>query len=268
MADIPFANDPAAGGGGADRGSRRLAGAGAVLRRLARWAWFVEDELLGLSMVVGRGAVCLDVGAEFGVYTGALADLVGPRGAVHSFEPLAGPTRTLVAGVRALGCRNVWHHQVALGASEGHGAMSLPWRRGLPVHGRAFLTTGARGVGPNREFATSSPVAVEVTTIDAVCDRAAIERVDFIKADVEGAELAVLQGAVATLTAHRPALLLEIEARHLAKYGTHPADLVGWLTDRGYLMHTWNGGTWTKADAVTDEHRNYLFVTGDRAVSE
>lgn len=30
--------------------------------------------------------------------------------------------------------------------------MSLPFRRRMPVHGRAFLTTGANGAGPNAEF--------------------------------------------------------------------------------------------------------------------
>jgi hypothetical protein len=56
-------------------------------------------------------------------------------------------------------------------------------------------------------------VLIDVTTLDAFFasqDRGP----DFIKIDVEGHELAVLEGARQTLQSRRPALLIEIEARH------------------------------------------------------
>ncbi|MFD0804413.1 FkbM family methyltransferase, partial [Streptomonospora algeriensis] len=139
---------------------------------------------------------------------------------------------------------------------------------GLPVHGRAFLTTGARGAGPNAEFGGERPVHTRVTTLDALVEELGLQRVDFVKADVEGAEPAVLDGAVRTLRRYRPALLLEIEDRHLAKYGARAADLVTRLAEMGYGMRVWAGGAWRSADRVREGHRgciSHSAITGSPA---
>jgi FkbM family methyltransferase len=253
-------NSPAA-----TRRSRRLAGFTRVLRWAAPRYSFVEEEVLGLRGVVKPGDVCFDIGAEYGLYTYPLAELVGARGQVHSFEPLPGPMRVLSAGVGLLGCRNVRRYPMALSHEAGRGELSLPRRRGLPVHGRAYLTTGARDQGPNAEFATSVPIHVEVSSLDDICARQGIQRVDFVKADVEGAEPAVIEGAEEILAAHRPTLLLEIEDRHLAKYGKSAADLVSLLAGHGYRMHHWRDGGWRHVAKVTTERRNYLFTADARA---
>lgn len=231
----------------------------ATLNLLARRTPWVEDEIQGLAAVVRPGAVCLDVGAEYGLYTQALAGLVGPRGRVLAVEPLPGAFRILSALVAARGRRNVSVRRLALGEHEARGVLSLPYRNGLPVHGRAYLTSGARDAGPNVEFASAREVEVEVVSLDELCARENLGRVDFVKADVEGAELSVLRGARATLEAHHPALLLEVEERHTRKYGYGAADLVGWLADLGYAPSRWTGAGWTAVDGVDEAHRNYLF---------
>ncbi|MQA86924.1 MAG: FkbM family methyltransferase [Streptosporangiales bacterium] len=243
-----------------DRSGLRLEFLNSALRMFARRTHFVEDEILGLREVIEPGSACIDVGAEYGLYTYVLARLVGPGGTVHSIEPLPGPFRFLSAGIRASGCHNVRKYRVALGEQSGQGVLSLPWRRGLPVHGRAFLTTGAKGLGPNVEFGSARDVATDVLTLDELCAREGVERVDFIKADVEGAEAALLHGGQSTLEAHRPALLLEIEERHLAKYGAEPTEIVDFLAGRGYAMYVWHSGRWRETAEVTTTRRNYLFM--------
>ncbi|MFJ8309544.1 MULTISPECIES: FkbM family methyltransferase [unclassified Streptomyces] len=242
------------------RPGRRATGVAAALRWAAPRCSFVEEEVAGLGEFVASGDVCLDVGAEYGLYTWTLAALAGPSGRVHSVEPLPGPARWLRTGARLLGCRNVTVHRTALGARPGPGTLSLPRRGGLPVHGRAFLTQGACGPGPNSEFRTSRPVRTPVQTLDQLVRREGIEKLRFVKADVEGAELAVLSGAQEVLRRCRPALLLEIESRHLDKYGAQPADIVSHLQDFGYGLHRRHRGRWTETTRITDDCRNYLFV--------
>lgn len=236
-----------------------------VLRLLARHTSFAEDEILGLEAFVEPGHICLDIGAEYGLYTHVLTRLVGPSGAVHSIEPLPRAFRLLSAGLCLSCCRNARLYRVALGERAERSTLSVPWRRGLPVHGRAFLTTGAKGQGPNAEFASSRAVDVDVLTLDELCAQEHVDRVDFVKVDVEGAELAVLRGGQAMLARCHPTLLLEIEARHLSKYRTTPAEVVSWLATRGYSMRIWRDGVWQTADQVTTAGRNYLFVHPDRA---
>ncbi|GGS60335.1 FkbM family methyltransferase [Streptomyces violaceus] len=232
-----------------------------ALCALSRRFSFVEDETDGLRHVVRDGDVCLDIGAEYGVYTYALSYVAGPKGCVHGFEPLPGPYRVLGAGVRLLCGGRAHAHRLALGDRPRDAAvMSLPYRRGLPVHGRAFLTDGARGLGPNEEFAGERRPVVRVGTVDEVVAAAGLPRVDFVKADVEGAEPLVLAGAAGTLLRDRPTLLLEIEERHLAKYGARAGRLVGELRDAGYSMFLWREGRWRRVDRVTGAHRNYLFT--------
>ncbi|ROQ95304.1 FkbM family methyltransferase [Streptomyces sp. 2132.2] len=243
---------------GARRGARSAAVA-AALRWGAVRLPFVEDEVAGLARLVRPGTVCVDVGAEYGLYTWVLADLTGPAGRVHSVEPLPGPARWLRTTARLLGSAQVTIHRTALAAGPGRGLMSLPHRGGLPVHGRAYLTDGAEGPGPNREFRTARRVAVPVRTLDQLAETAGDAPIGFVKADVEGAELAVLRGGSRTLSRHRPTLLLEIEDRHLAKYGTRSADLPEHLAGYGYRAHRWSGRRWTEVDRITDDCRNYLF---------
>jgi hypothetical protein len=68
----------------------------------------------------------------------------------------------------------------------------------------------------------------------------------------------VLEGGKEVIEAYRPAMLIEIEARHTARYGHSPEDVAGWLLKRGYAMHTWRRG-WREVDRVEPGIRNYLF---------
>ncbi|GAA1218067.1 FkbM family methyltransferase [Kitasatospora nipponensis] len=223
----------------------------------------MEPEVAGLRRLVRPGAVCLDIGAEYGLYTWTLSALTGPTGQVHSVEPLRGPAGWLTTVATALGCRNVTVHRMAMADRVQRGTMSLPWRRLLPVHGRAYLTEGSSGPGPNAEFAVSRSVPTLVRTVDDLCRSAELKRVDFIKADVEGAEAGVLTGAFSTLLRDRPLLLLEIEDRHLLKYDLAAADIVRRLTvTLGYGMYRWDRGGWNPVAQVTEDCRNYLFSAG------
>ncbi|AOS62485.1 FkbM family methyltransferase [Actinoalloteichus hymeniacidonis] len=230
-----------------------------VLRWLAVRTSFVEKEILGLDTVVRPGDTCIDIGAEYGLYTYQLLKLVGAQGAVHTVEPQPSLVKALRLAMRALGASNVHVHSTAVGSASGSGVLSLPRRNGLPVHGRAFLTTGAKNEGPNAEFASRKPLRVPVITLDELCDREGLKEVHFIKADVEGAELTLLEGATKILKEQRPALLLEIEDRHLAKFEHRAEDLVGRLAELDYVPYVWQDG-WRKVERVTEVYRNYLFT--------
>jgi FkbM family methyltransferase len=225
---------------------------------LARRTRYLEAEMLGLKDLVGPGSVCVDVGAAAGLYTAALSRLAGPSGRVHSVEPLAfaHPVWTRVLGTG--GARNVQRHVLALGAEPGRGVMSVPVGRYGLVTGRSFLADRCRGLGSNAEFAGQVEVSVPVTTLDGLCEPDGLDRLDFVKIDVEGAELGVLQGAEQVIAKFRPALLVEIEARHTARYDYGPQDVADWLARRGYTMYAWQRG-WQETGQVGAGTRNYMF---------
>ncbi|MFJ4876269.1 FkbM family methyltransferase [Streptomyces sp. NPDC088745] len=158
------------------RTTRRARGRAAAPQGAAPRLDFVEDEVAGLAGFVGPGDVCPDTGAEHGLHTWALSALAGPYEQGCGVEPLPGPARRLRHTARTLGRADVAVHRTALGPRTGHGTPSPPRRHGIPVHGRAHLTEGAAGPGPNAEFRTSRPVRTTVRTPDQLVARAGLEK--------------------------------------------------------------------------------------------
>lgn len=243
--------------------SRRVRGVARVLRLLADRTSVLEPEIEGLDQHVLRGDTCLDIGAEYGLYTIGLAALAGSSGRVVAFEPNPSLARWLRIVTRVLRIPRVTVANTALGDAVGWTELSVPRRNFLPVHGRAFIVAGASGEGANTEFSSSRHRRVRMETLDEVCRARGIERVDFVKADVEGAELAVLHGGIEVLKNSQPTLLLEIEQRHLDRYDCRAEDVVDVVLAQGYSMHVWRGARWAPVCEIDIECRNYLFVPPD-----
>lgn len=148
----------------------------------------------------GKGDVVLDLGANLGTSAILLSDLVGVGGRVYSFEPVFNDL--LERNVRANGLGNVEVVPVAVGPRVGEvrfrvtdfGLDSRQQRDGHDTRGRI----------------------VPMTTVDAFVDERGIDRVDFIKLDVEGGEEGALRGATETISRHRPRLAV-------ASYHTDPS---------------------------------------------
>jgi hypothetical protein len=97
---------------------------------------------------------------------------------------------------------------------------------------------------------------VPVVTVDDTVAELGLDRVDFIKIDVEGGELGVLQGAEGTLLRDQPLLLFEVNVFCLWRYGrTLPQDLFSWVRER--YAHT----------AVIDYQGTITPIEGDATVN-
>jgi FkbM family methyltransferase len=241
------------------RSNWRVRTAHGLYRFATRLHW-AEPELLGLDAVVRTGDEVIDVGAALGMYTVPLADLVGRAGRVSSFEP----QRRGIFTVRLLRVLTGPHRgrvsRVALGPREGTSTIVVPYHNGFPIFGHGHVEAGADDEH-GRQHRSHAPMS----TIDSWCAQNQIGRVSFIKVDVEGFEPAVIEGAIATIDRDRPSLLLEIEDRHLARYGRTAAGFVSEIHERWpeYRMYSWVDGSWALTAEVAPEVRNYLFATKD-----
>jgi len=194
-----------------------------------------EPEARALDALVPEGGVCVDAGGHFGQYAHILSRLAGPRGVVHSFEPLAYNRRVFELVVRA---PNVVLHPVALGAARGS----------------VRIEVMARNTGEAHVSETSGEV-VDVVPLDDLD----LPRLDFIKIDVEGFEVDVLRGAARLIERFRPAILCEIQ-EHSRRYGHTPEQAFAFLAAYGYRAHVWEDGKLVAVDGPKRGTINYIFT--------
>jgi FkbM family methyltransferase len=190
-----------------------------------------------MARSVARGAVVVDVGANYGYYSLLLGDLVGPAGHVYAIEPNPAAAALLRRSVALNGfAGRTTICEVAAGATDG-GTATLFVPHGEPknaaiVPDAALLPDGAAHDVP-------------VTTLDSLL--IAHPRIDFIKIDAEGAEQGIVAGLARTFQVHRPDMVLEFNA---ARYAD-PAGFLGELTALyGPLRHVDFAGN---AVAITTE---------------
>jgi FkbM family methyltransferase len=186
------------------------------------------------------GDVALDVGGCWGDTALWLAHHVGEQGAVHTFEPTP-RNRALLERNLALNPDlalrvTVWEDPLGPTPDE-------------PVWVRDSVSAGAQMQGelPAEDDPHGrESVELRTETIDALVARGALPRVDFLKIDVEGADVGVLEGAARTLQEQRPKLALACYHR--------PDDVVRFpdLVDSLGLAYRWylQCSTMTPVDTV------------------
>ncbi|HUO69181.1 MAG TPA: FkbM family methyltransferase [Solirubrobacteraceae bacterium] len=145
------------------------------------------------------GDVVVDAGGCWGDTALWLAHVVGPSGHVHTFEPTPGNRRLLDHNLSlnpGLAPRiTVWPDP--LGAVPGE-------RVWIPDVVAAGATMQAQAPDdPQRRM-----IELPIQSIDALVAAGGLPRVDFLKVDVEGADLGVLEGAAETIRSHRPRLAI------------------------------------------------------------
>jgi hypothetical protein len=69
----------------------------------------------------------------------------------------------------------------------------------------------------------------------------------------------VLRGGQSTIATLKPLVMVEVEDRHLERFGVSSGQIADWFTSRGYRMSVWDSGNWREIDVVAVRFRNYLF---------
>lgn len=143
---------------------------------------------------VQAGAVCLDVGANVGPVTLALAQQAAPAGSVYAIEPGPPMFRRLEQNLARNPVLAPSIHLANLGLSDSPG--TLYWSEDMNNRGNGGLSqTGA--------------VAVPVDTLDNFVAQRQLTQLDFVKIDVEGMEEHVIRGGMKTWETLRPVLYFE-----------------------------------------------------------
>lgn len=194
-----------------------------------------EPELLAVGRLIQPGSVVLDIGGSFGIFALFMAHFAGSKGKVHSFEPGRFSFEQITANVALNGFTDrIAVHRVA--ASDKPATLQLFHIGDAPV---TFSVGGGAGIAA--EEVPAVRVADQIPAEDAA-------RVSFIKIDVEGYEIAALEGARPILEANHPAIMFEVSADALARQGQTPADVFAFLSSFGYRFWMLDSGRFVAQD--------------------
>jgi FkbM family methyltransferase len=175
----------------------------------------------------------LDVGANVGFLAVPLAQAVYPRGALVAFEPLAANFHRLRENLRINGVLNDDAiYQLGLSDRRAVAMLSLrgDFRNGAATGNAAIVEGEGHGFDVER---------IELETLDDVFPRLKLDRLHFIKLDIEGHEIAFLAGAAATIKQFRPVIYTEINDFYFAERGERAAELFSrWADEHSYDFAT------------------------------
>ena len=190
------------------------------------WTGFHEfNEMRFLNRYLRPEMTFIDVGANQGEYSLFAARRV-TRGRVLAFEPTTHFFERLNFNIQINGIKNI--HPFKMGLSDHRGEVPIYFNadNDLNHEGLASLFT------QNEEDQNQEVIRLDV--LDEVTVRERIDRIDFIKIDVEGSEWAVLRGAERVLQQHRPALMVELNDETALLAGYTVNQMISWLDVLGY----------------------------------
>lgn len=176
-----------------------------------------QNELNYCVQFIELGAVVLDVGAHQGTHTIVFSAKVGPTGRVFAFEPQRLMYQNTCASLALNSIENVSAFNVAVGNSPGKVRIVE-----FDYSKRAHFS-GMR-IAPE-----NSGEEVPLITLDDAIPPEVTENISFIKIDVEGMELAVLEGAGSIVSKSLPTIYCEY---HEETTGKAPKNVITFLKRR------------------------------------
>jgi len=159
----------------------------------------VYERMFNISV----GDTVIDVGANIGAFTVKASKLVGPTGTVISLEPASKSFTLLDANIRRNDLSNVKPFKYAVSDSEGEASLYVD-----KASERSSLFSD-QGDSERTRRNIETIESVKMVSLDTLAESLKFDRIDVIKIDVEGSELAVLRGAKRTITKYMPNIVLE-----------------------------------------------------------
>jgi FkbM family methyltransferase len=239
-------------------------------KRNKRWAKH-EPETPYLADLLADAPVCLHVGASDGRHSYVMTQ-VAPKARIYAFEPSAFAFQVLKTCMAWHGIADrVTPVHAAVSDKPGELLLVTP-RKTSGRMGRAYAyvaETAPNGQArPDLDDQGLELQPTPVITLDDYCRQHGVERVDFIRMDIEGAEQRALEGAREVIDRDRPHVLLEIHPTMLqARFGGSADEVVEFFRSRGYRMFALNGDRLEERSTVVEglPWKDYFFVHPTRA---
>lgn len=204
------------------------------LGKLMYWRGAHEwGPIFALKKIIKRGDICIDVGANQGEYTLWMAKLSSDNGLVIAFEPL---TKMYLQLKENITYNPKFYNKIITiqkGLSDKVSEM--------PIYAVNASDSFSDNEGmPSIFYSDTRNTFIEnivLSTLDIELKKLNIKKINFIKIDVEGAELFVLKGAIETLKKDKPNLMIEFNEQTFNAAGYSSNEIFNLLEPLGYRFY-------------------------------
>ena len=170
------------------------------------------------------GDIVIDVGANIGYYTLIFAQLVGNTGKVIAFEPETKNFEILKKNIAINNLSNVILEKKIVSNAKGKTKLFL-------------ANSGIVGHHTNPTIHNTNYIEVDSITLDDYLHENNLsEKINFLKIDVEGAEIKVLDGAKTILKNQDLKIFTEFNRKVIEKLDMDPKNFLSILTDNGFKL--------------------------------
>lgn len=215
---------------------------------------YEEEELSMQYKIIEKNDVVFDIGGNYGWYSIHIAKKF-PLSEIYSFEPVPNTFAILKENISINNIKNI--KVVNMGLSNEVGEFTFYCDPNLTVN------ASLNNVSDN---SNAIEVICKVDIFDNFVKKNNITKIDFIKCDIEGAELFALIGAKKSINNYKPKIFVEMLRKWALKFGYHPNDIIFFLKELGYKCFIINKGSLEEIIEVTDltVETNFVFLHNEK----
>ncbi|CAO5675731.1 MAG: hypothetical protein HEEMFOPI_00923 [Holosporales bacterium] len=185
-----------------------------------------KNETNVIKKIIKKDFKIIEVGANFGVHTLRIAELVGKQGKIYAFEANSTVSKYLKESIKMNSLDNVVLYEKAAGDESGE----------------SYLTFDIKNIGGGylTPHGNSAAVRTQIVRLDDVIKES---HIDVLKIDAEGYEYKIFKGAKNIIDKNVNHIILMIEwvQRHLKNQNTDPKDVIDFF--KSYNFKLWKIGS-------------------------
>lgn len=184
---------------------------------------FEEKSTQATKQLIKKDHIVLDVGANIGYYSVLFSRLVGQKGRVLCFEPTKYYGKVLKMNLEANNVDNVEVFEFGLSDKSQQLEIQIGGSS-ASLHNPGNIPSGTNEL-------------IKLTTLDDFMEEHRLQKIDFIKVDIDGHEPLFFKGAWKTLDKYDPIILLEVSHLHYYEAGFTAWDFFDTLKNKGYRIY-------------------------------
>jgi FkbM family methyltransferase len=197
-----------------------------VGKRMILQGGYEQSELLAFRKLIRNDDICIDVGGNVGIFSLNFAKCCGEHGHVYVIEPMRKNQLVIELAAEINGLKNMSVFRYALSDRDGEVTLEIPSADGAYAY-----------IKSNHDKSGSEQLSVRCLPLGKFVNEQAIQKIDVLKIDVEGAEKLVLDGGKEIFLDNRRkprVLMVELVDEFLGRFGATVLGVLAMMSELGY----------------------------------